>query len=191
MKKILSVLFFFSVSSCASDLNVLEFENISSDNQVSLLSSNKKVSSKSVERFRSDVSKFGIKLTDEQLRLISIQNNIKPSGKFAARPAHNLSATQNLDIHFKKHYKEFKGINSKEQYLQRALDFLNNDSPTAKRYFDTQSFSKGYQSNVIKHDSKTFELSAMRSDGDITTYYISKKLSSGRFVEVPSDFVFE
>lgn len=191
MKKILSVLLFISVSSCASDLDITSLENINYDVQINSLKAKNKVNLKAVEKFKNDVSKFGINLTDEQLKIISIQNNIKPSGKFASRPAHNLSEEQNLDIHFKKHYKEFQGINSKEEYLERALKFLNNNSPTSKRYFDTQSFAKGYQSNVIKYDSKTFELSAMRSNGDITTYYTSKKLSTERFVEVPSNFVFE
>lgn len=191
MKKILSILLLISVSSCSSDINIIDFG--SADYSTKINSSNFKnsINSKAVEKFKSDVSKLGINLTNEQLRIISIQNNIKPSGKFASRPAHNLSAEQNLEIHFKKHYKEFEGINSKEEYLRRAIQFLNNNSPTAKKYFDTQSFAKGYQSNVIKYDSKTFELSAMRLDGDVTTYYISKKLSQDRFIEIPSDFVFE
>jgi hypothetical protein len=191
MKKVLSVLFFFSIASCSSNLNLIENKNINYHlGNTSLLSLKKKSNLEAVEKFKKDVYNFGIKLTDEQLRTISTQINIKPSGRFASRPAHNLSAEENLDIHFKKHYKEFNNINSKEEYLKRAVEFLNNNSPTAKRYFDTQSFEKGYQSNVIKYDSKTFELSAMRSDGDVTTYYISKKLPANRFVEIPSGFVF-
>ncbi|MFN8576144.1 MAG: hypothetical protein U0354_04745 [Candidatus Sericytochromatia bacterium] len=140
--------------------------------------------------FVNNVSKLGVKLQPEQLKTISLQRHLKTSGKFASRPDANLTSEQNLQVHFDKHKKEFPNVKTKEQYLQSAIDFHNRKSPTIKYYFDTTSFSKGYQSNVVKYDSKTHELSALRSDGDITTYYTSDDPSPKRFVVVEEEFTF-
>lgn len=140
--------------------------------------------------FVNNVSKLGVKLKPEQLKTISLQRHLKTSGKFASRPANNLTSEQNLQVHFDKHKKEFPNVKTKEQYLQSAIDFHNRKGETIKYYFDTTSFSKGYQSNVIKYDSKTHELSALRSDGDITTYYTSDDPSPKRFVVVEEEFTF-
>ena len=51
--------------------------------------------------------------------------------------------------------------------------------------FDVQSFDKGYQSHVVRWSPKSHELSAMREDGAITTYYLDSKMPPARFVQLP------
>lgn len=143
-----------------------------------------------IENFVKNVTKMGVSLNDGQLKEISIQRHVSPSGLWASRPALNLSAEQNLNIHFNKHKFEFKGIVTPAQYLQRAIEFQNRQSPSVTYYFDITSFDKGYQSNVVKHDAKTGEFGAMRDNGDITTYYTSDIPSNKRFIVVPEDFSF-
>jgi hypothetical protein len=53
-------------------------------------------------------------------------------------------------------------------------------------YFDTTSFAKGYQSNVVIWNSSSKEMTAMRSDGAMTTYYRDPALAANRFVVVPA-----
>ena len=183
----ISIFALISLSGCGSDIDT--FSDIPVDNpQFSSIQSTPVANYPArVQAFISNVSRFGINLNDEQIRQIYTQRYVRPSGKFASRPALNLTSEQNLDIHFKKHYKEFKGISNKEQYLQKALQFLTRESPSANYYFDTTSFAKGYQSNIVKYDAQTHELSAVRNDGDITTFYTSDMPSPKRFVVVPEN----
>jgi hypothetical protein len=143
-----------------------------------------------IENFVKNATRLGIRLNDGQLKEISVQRHATPSGIWASRPALNLTSEQNLNTHFLKHRMEFKGINSPAQYLQKAIEFQNRQSPSITYYFDTTSFDKGYQSNVVKHDARTGELGAMKSNGDITTYYTSDIPSSKRFIPVSEDFSF-
>lgn len=178
------------VSGCGnnlSSLNPVGFQN----SPVRSFSAPSSQHSLAVQDFVQKVGKLGQKLTEDQLREISAQRHVVPNGKFAPRPAMNLSEKQNLDVHFQKHGKEFKNINSAEDYLQSAIRFHLKKGPSITYYFDITSFEKGYQSNVVKHDTQTMEFSAMRSDGAITTYYTNNGVSPKRFVPVPEDFVIQ
>ncbi len=141
-----------------------------------------------IEMFLQNASKLGVRLNDNELKEIDIQRHVQPSGFWAARPAMNLTAEQNLNIHFIKHKNEFKGINSAAQYLQRALEFQRRQTPSITYFFDITSFDKGYQSNVVKFDARTHEFGALKSNGDITTYYTNDMPSPKRFIVVPEDF---
>lgn len=192
MKKILATLGFislFALASCSrGDLTDVQLESLDTT-QVQSVSKNT-FSAQAVEKFTSAVSALGVKLTPEQLKVISTQRHLKTTGVFASRPATHLSSDQNLVIHFNKHKSQFPGITTKEAYLAAAKNYLDNNT-TAVYYFDTTSFSKGYQSNVVKHDAKTMELSAVRTNGDITTYYKDNKMDPKRFVVVPAEFYYE
>ncbi|GEM_PF-2180199 len=138
------------------------------------------------QEFIKEVAARGLKLTDAQLAVIAAGRSVQPSGVFAERPAHKLTAEQNLDIHFKKHGHEFKpAISSAPEYLQHAMDLASGKRGTLTFYFDTQSFSKGYQSNVVRWNQQTKEMTALRPDGAVTTLYLNFKLASKRFVVVP------
>ncbi|MNX88082.1 hypothetical protein D3C86_1200400 [compost metagenome] len=127
-----------------------------------------------------------MKLTDEQLDIISKSRNMTPNGLFASRPAANLTAEQNLETHFVKHGHEFNPkITSAAQYLQQATDLAAGKRGDLKFYFDTTSFAKGYQSNVVRWNPQTKEMTAVRPDGAVTTYYLNFSLKSNRFVIVP------
>lgn len=175
----------FTLTACGTDNESITAPSINSS--VSTFSE-ELTQDKAILPFINNVGKIGVKLNNDQLRTISLQRHLKTSGKFASRPAADLTSEKNLQVHFDKHKKEFSKIKTKEEYLKAAIDFHNSKAATAKYYFDTTSFAKGYQSNVVKYDSKTHELSALRSDGDITTYYTSDEPSSKRFVLVPEDF---
>lgn len=178
----------FSLTACGTESETLISPAVNSSvSSYSETKSDKNIDAK-LYAFINSVSKIGVTLNNKQLETIAIQRHLKTSGKFASRPAVNLTSEKNLQVHFDKHKKEFPKIKTKEDYLKAAIDFHNSKSPTANYYFDTTSFDKGYQSNVVKYDSKTHELSALRSDGDITTYYTSDEPSPKRFVLVPEDF---
>ena len=59
------------------------------------------------------LKKANVRLTDKELAVIEAERKVAPSGVMAPRPAENLSAEQNLDVHFKKHGHEF-GVKSAE-----------------------------------------------------------------------------
>lgn len=194
MKKILSTLGFvtlFVLASCSrSDFNEAQLESQSVD--VSQVKNVPDVAftTQAVQKFVSDVSELGVKLKQEELKTISTQRHLKTTGVFASRPAEHLSSEQNLSIHFNKHKGQFPNVKTKEEYLAAAKNYLDNNT-TAVYYFDTTSFAKKYQSNVIKYDKKTTELSAMRLNGDITTYYKDNKVDPKRFVVVPAEFFYQ
>lgn len=136
--------------------------------------------------FVKTVASLGVKLTDAQLEIISKSRNTEPNGTFASRPAANLSAEQNLETHFVKHGHEFNPkITSAEQYLKQATDLAAGKRGDLKFYFDITSFEKGYQSNVVRWNVKTKEMTAVRPDGAVTTYYLNFNLKPSRFVLVP------
>lgn len=110
-----------------------------------------------------------------------------PAGKFAARPAENLTAEQNWDVHFNKHGHEFKpAFTTREAYLAGAVATAKGELGAIKYLFDLQSFQKGYQTHVIRWNPKTLGFTAVRGeDGATTTFYLNKPNTS-RFVEVPA-----
>lgn len=178
----------FALTGCGTETET--FNTSINPQNITTFSDNENIDSKAQQLFVTNVSKLGVKLQPEQLKTISLQRHLKTSGKFASRPAANLTSEKNLQVHFDKHKKEFPKVRTQEDYLKAAIDFHNRKGETVAYYFDTTSFAKGYQSNVVKYDSKTHELSALRSDGDITTYYTSDEPSSKRFVVVPEEFKF-
>lgn len=133
------------------------------------------------------VAALGVKLTEQQLATISANRAAKPCGAWAPRPAVNLTAEQNLDVHFKKHGGEFTPrLANAQAYMSQAMDLANGKRGAIEYYFDSTSFQKGYQSNVVIWNKSTRELTAMRPDGAMTTYYHDNNLASNRFVIVPS-----
>lgn len=140
------------------------------------------------DEFIKAASERGVKLTAQQLQIISAGRSTQPSGEFASRPAANLTAEQNLTVHFQKHGHEFTpAIKSAEEYRQNAVDLAAGRRGAIKFYFDTTSFDKGYQSNVVRWNTQTKEMTAVRpSDGAVTTYYRNFTLAAKRFIVVPA-----
>ncbi|HEY9724055.1 MAG TPA: hypothetical protein V6D47_18780 [Oscillatoriaceae cyanobacterium] len=136
--------------------------------------------------FVAAVKADGVKLTSEQLAEISAERHAHPNGEWAARPALNLSAEQNLDVHFHKHASQFHpSPASAEAYLKQAIACANGERGTIHYYFDITSFTKGYQTHVVRWDPQSKEFCAVRTDGAMTTYYIDYGVKPNRFVEVP------
>ena len=135
--------------------------------------------------FVAAVKAKGIKLTEAELAIIQTERTLVPNGKFAPRPAENLSAEQNLEVHWKKHGHEFRpAIQSPEDYLKQGNAAATGERGEVRFFFDTTSFKKGYQSHVIRWVPKTMDFTAFRADGSQTTYYQSKP-KENRFIEVP------
>lgn len=129
----------------------------------------------------------GVKLTEQQLEIIAVGRSKQPSGEFASRPAANLTSEQNLEVHFNKHGQEFNPpIESADEYRQHAVDLAAGRRGEIKFYFDTTSFAKGYQSNVVRWNPQTKEMTAVRPDGAVTTYYRNFSLQPKRFIVVPA-----
>lgn len=138
------------------------------------------------EEFLKAVADRGVKLTADQLEIVRQDRVVEPNGVWAPRPAANLSAAENLRVHFEKHGHEFSpAIPSQEAYLAQAIALAKGERGEIKCYFDTTSFDKGYQSNVVRWNPKTKEMTALRPDGAITTYYRNMSLQASRFVVVP------
>ena len=168
-------------SGCGSALGTASFV-ASTNGSASALASEPK----SKQEFVKAVASLGVKLTDQQLELISKGRSVQPNGTFAARPAANLTAEQNLKVHFEKHGHEFTpAIATQEEYLQRAMDLAAGKRGQIVYYFDTTSFKKGYQSQVVRWNPQTKEFTALRPDGAVTTLYLNYKLAGKRFVVVP------
>lgn len=138
------------------------------------------------EEFIKAVATRGVKLTDVQIETIRISRTIKPNGEFAPRPAENLTAQQNLDVHFRKHGNEFSPkLPSADAYKAQAIELAEGKRGTIKFLFDITSFKKGYQSCIVRWNPSTTELTALRPDGALTTYYHDDRMDSKRFVVVP------
>jgi len=139
------------------------------------------------DEFIQAAAQHGIKLTAQQIQIISVGRSMQPSGLFASRPAENLTAEQNLDVHFHKHGAEMHPpAATADEYRQRAVDLAAGRRGAIKFYFDTTSFDKGYQSNVVRWNPQTKEMTAVRPDGAVTTYYLNYSLKPSRFIEVPA-----
>ena len=138
------------------------------------------------EAFGAYLRTKGIKLTDAELDVLVKERMLTPSGRFAARPAHNLSSEQNLEVHWLKHRNEFTPKPaSGDEYMAMGIAAATGERGTVKFYFDTTSFQKGYQSHVVRWVPTTKDFTAFRADGDMTTYYRNNSVSLKRFIEVP------
>lgn len=137
--------------------------------------------------FLAELKKRSIKLSASQIATLVKERHLKPTGEFAARPAANLSAEQNLDVHFKKHGHEFSPqIPTAEAYVDQAIAAATGERGQVRYFFDTTSFKKGYQSHIVRWVPTTKDFTAFREDGAMTTYYRNFKLASSRFIEVPA-----
>jgi hypothetical protein len=136
--------------------------------------------------FRAEVAKRGITLTDDQFTQILTERRTMPNGLFASRPAENLTAEQNLQVHYEKHRKEFPGVASPQDYLKAACAHSGGKNGTINYYFDITSFDKGYQTHVVRWNPKTREFGAVRKDGAVTTYYRNNTVEAKRFIPVPA-----
>lgn len=171
----------FLTTGCGSSLGMASFQGMQASS-VSTLSK----APQTKQEFIREVKARGVTLSEAQLTMIAQGRKVQPNGVFAPRPAANLTAEQNLKVHFEKHAHEFSpAIASAEEYLQRAIDLAAGRRGQIVYYFDTTSFKKGYQSQVVRWNPKTKEFTALRPDGAVTTYYRNFRLASKRFVEVP------
>lgn len=136
------------------------------------------------EAFIAAAKAKGVSLTDAQVELIRAEFRAVPNGRFAARPAMNLSAQQNLDVHFQKHGHEFKpAIASAEAYVAQGNAAATGKRGAVRFFFDTTSFQKGYQSHVVRWVPATHDFTAFMADGSETTYYQNDP-KPNRFIEV-------
>lgn len=141
---------------------------------------------KTKEEFVAAVKAAGVKLTDADLQEIAVERTIKPNGQWAPRPAENLTADQNLSVHFNKHGHEFHpALTSEGDYLKQAMAAANGERGTVRFFFDVTSFDKGYQTHVVRWNPANHDFCAVRNDGAMTTYYQNFKVAPKRFIEVP------
>lgn len=141
---------------------------------------------KDKDAFLAELKKRSIKLSAADLATLTKERSLVPSGEFADRPAAKLTGPENLAVHFKKHGHEFKpAIKSEEAYVESAIAAATGKRGEVRFFFDTTSFSKGYQSHIVRWVPKTKEFTAFRADGAMTTYYLNFKVGGSRFIEVP------
>jgi hypothetical protein len=137
------------------------------------------------EAFIAAAKAKGVKLTDADLAVIQAERTVKPNGIWAPRPAENLTAQRNLEVHQQKHGHEFRpALSTPEAYLSQGNAAGNGSRGTVRFFFDTTSFDKGYQSHVVRWVPPTNDFTAFRADGSETTYYQSAP-KPGRFIECP------
>lgn len=139
------------------------------------------------DEFVKAVAALGVKLTPDQVATIEEDRMVSPNGQWAPRPAENLTAAQNLTIHFQKHCRDFNPpVASEANYQAQAIALAKGERGTIKFLFDITSFDKGYQSNVVRWNPQSCEMTAVRLDGAMTTYYLNYRMSPKRFVSVPA-----
>ena len=139
------------------------------------------------EEFRQELGRRGVSLSDAEFASVVRQRQIQPAGCWAPRPAAGLDARANLEVHFKKHQSQVGPPRPRtaEEYMALAIASAKGERGTIAYYFDLQSFDKGYQSHVVRWNQKSRELTALRDDGCMTTYYRDDNLKPSRFVVVP------
>lgn len=131
------------------------------------------------------VAAHGETLTPDQLDVIQHERQLVPNGQWAPRPADNLTAEQNLQVHFLKHGNQFHpSPSTPEEYMAWGNDAANGKHGEVKFVFDLKSFANGYQSHVMRWVKTTLDFTAFRPDGCETTYYKDIP-SDDRYVEVP------
>jgi hypothetical protein len=136
--------------------------------------------------FVAAVKAAGVTLSAADLNEIAQERTVKPNGQWAPRPAENLTADQNLSVHFNKHGHEFHpALTSEQDYLKQAIAAATGARGTVHYYFDVTSFDKGYQTHVVRWNPVNHDFCAVRNDGAMTTYYQNFRVQAKRYIEVP------
>lgn len=184
MKKLLKFFLFFNLIptltfSC-SDINnitgIKVSETISSNSLKDKLNSN----------FIKKLSSVNIYLTEEeQAKAINLLK-VKAIAEWTPGPENN--SKLNLEKHFLKHGKDFKPpFKNSQEYLLSAVNAANSTSLESNYYFDVKYYKDNKIVSFIKWNSKTYELTVTRENGQIATYFLDNKINSSRFILYPRD----
>jgi hypothetical protein len=139
-------------------------------------------------QFVQAVAALGVQLQPADLTVLSKERAMVPNGQWAERPAANLTAAQNLQVHFLKHGSQFHPAPASPQaYLAQAIATAEGQRGTVSYLYDITSNAKGYQTHILRYVAASHELTCVRpTDGAITTYYIDNGLAPNRFVPIPA-----
>ncbi|MFN8670706.1 MAG: hypothetical protein U0457_01320 [Candidatus Sericytochromatia bacterium] len=159
-------------------------EEGSKSSKVSSQSISYKINSRS--DFDSELSKQNVKLAVSDYDMIKKLARVKPIGQWTPGPENNSAANQKK--HFIKHGHDFKPpYNNENDYLKGAIAAFNNTAPESNFYMDLDYYKKDKIVSLVKWNSKTYEITVVRVNGQTATYFLDNKLKQNRFILVPND----
>lgn len=127
----------------------------------------------------------GVTLTPDELAELQVERATVPNDTWAPRPAMNLTAAQNLTVHFLKHGAEFNPpLPTEDAYMAQGNAAGTGGRGAVQFLFDTTSYAKGYQTHVCRWVSTTLDFTAFKTDGTETTYYRTVP-ATNRFIPLP------
>lgn len=174
----LSSLFIVSCSSSPDELLNADLYPVNTTVQA------KSYSDSEVSVLKDTMKKQSLSLSNEDLSKIKELMEVKPTGEWTPGPENNPKA--NLSKHYLKHRKDFKpAFENEEDYLKAAIKAANNNCDTCNYYFDRKYYTDDKIVSVIKWNSKTLELTVVRDNGQIATYFTDKTVKAPRFILVP------
>lgn len=190
---LLSLVTIVSFTSCSRDntdpsLDYQEdtqvLESVSKAKNVASQSVNLKIASKS--DFEKELQKYKVTFTSKDYDMVRTMIRVKPLGQWTPGPENDSKANQKK--HFLKHGGDFKpAFKNEVDYLNSAVAVFNSKSPTSNFYVDLNSYKESKIVSVVKWDSKTYDFTVVRANGQTATYFLNNRLKSDRFIFVPND----
>lgn len=182
---VLSLIALIAFTACSRDDSSLD-SSVSDASFISSVAEAKPLSIRTRSDFEAALSKLGVKLDATDLDMLKKMIKVKPISQWTPGPENNSAA--NMQKHFLKHGADFKPpFKNENDYLRAAVAAFNSVAPTSSFYLDLTPYKESKIISVAKWDSKSYEFTVVRQNGQTATYFLNNKLKSDRFVQVPSD----
>jgi len=184
MKKLLkkTLLFISLISLFSCNDNYIEKTSIQQDYskvKFSSINSNERLF---IEKLKS----LDINLNEDEIQ--KVRNLSKVKAKYEWTPGPENDSKLNLEKHFIKHGKDFNPpFNNSQEYLEAAVKAANDKSKYSNYYFDVKYYKDSKIISLIKWNSKTYNLTVTRENGQIATYFLDRNINNNRFVLYPKD----
>lgn len=138
------------------------------------------------EGFVAKLKTFNINLKEDEIDKVRKLSKVKAKAEWTPGPENN--SELNLEKHFIKHGKDFNpDFANVEDYFKAAIKAANSSSQNSNYYFDIKYYKDEQIISLIKWNSKTYELTVTRENGQIATYFLDNKINSSRFVLYPKN----
>lgn len=169
-----------------------DFLNTVNDTSVQISSTDKysnvsdDIPSYVTSEFKNALAKQKVTLTGKDYAVMRDNVRVEPKGEWTPGPENDSSA--NLSKHFTKHGHDFKPpFTNEKDYFNSAIKFANAKCDTCNYYLDLDAYNNGKNISVVKWNSKTYEFTVVRLNGQTATYFIDTKLKAGRFILIPQE----
>lgn len=182
---ILSLVSLIAFSSCSAEESFLN-SDVSESSFISSVAEANPISIRDKTSFEKSLSMLGVSLDASDFDKLKKMVNVKPISQWTPGPEGNSAA--NMKKHFLKHGADFKPpFKNENDYLRSAVAAFNSVASTSSFYLDLTPYKESKIISVAKWDSKSYEFTVVRENGQTATYFLTNKLKANRFVQVPSD----